>query len=123
VGGHAVAFHGYPRTTGDIDIFVEATEENGGKLAAALADFGFASMGLTARDFLEPDITVQLGYPPHRIDLMTSISGVSFPEAWESRVTATLDGVTIPYIGKAPLLANKAASGRVKDLADRDQLS
>lgn len=122
VGGHAVAYHGYPRTTGDIDVFLDATEENGARVVAALADFGFASMGLKAADFLAPDIIIQLGYPPNRIDRMTSITGVAFGDAWASRVTETLEGVTIPYIGKDLLLVNKAATGRTKDRADLDEL-
>ena len=123
VGGYAVAFHGHPRMTGDIDFFVERSEENARKLAAVLTEFGFAGLGLTASDFLEPETIVQLGYPPNRIDLVTSISGVAFAQAWERRVGEEVDGVVMPFLGREDLLANKAASGRPKDLADLDALS
>ena len=78
VGGYAVAYHGHPRATGDIDFVVEVSEENARKLEAVLLDFGFGGLGLTAADFLQPGIVVQLGYPPNRIDLLTTISGASF---------------------------------------------
>jgi Nucleotidyltransferase of unknown function (DUF6036) len=106
VGGYAVAYHGYPRATGDIDLFVEVSQENARKLIAVLGEFGFASLGLTEKDFLVPGSIIQLGYPPNRIDLVTSISGVTFF-----------------VVDKQTLMANKAASGRPKDLADLDALS
>jgi hypothetical protein len=123
VGGYAVAYHGYPRATGDIDFFVEVSEENAAKLAAALIDFGFGDLGLTAQDFLESGKIIQLGYPPNRIDLLTSISGVSFAEAWDDRVTDELDGLPVNFIGRRMLLTNKAAAGRPQDKADLDSLS
>ncbi len=118
VGGYAVAYHGYPRATGDIDIFVEASEENAAKLEKVLAGFGFGSLGLTTRDFLEPDTIIQLGYPPNRIDLVTSISGVTFADAWEHRICDSAEGLQMVFVDRQTLLANKAASGRPKDLAD-----
>jgi hypothetical protein len=118
-----VAYHGYPRTTGDIDFFVEVSEENAHKLVAVLGQFGFASLGLTAKDFLEPGTIIQLGYPPNRIDLVTSISGVTFSEAWEHRVCDRVEGLTMVFVDKPTHLANKAASGRPKDLADLHALS
>jgi len=117
-GGHAVAFHGHPRMTGAIDVFVEVSEENAGKIEAVLAEFGFASLGLSAKDFLEPRTIVQLGYPPDRIDVLTSLSGVSFDEAWARRVTTVVEGLPLSFIGRDDLIANKAATGRPKDLAD-----
>ena len=123
VGGYAVAYHGYPRATGDIDVFVEASRENACKLIAVLASFGFASLGLTSQDFLEPGTIVQLGYPPNRIDLVTTISGVTFAEAWERRVCHETGGLTMVFVDKETLKANKAAAGRPKDLADLDALS
>jgi hypothetical protein len=123
VGGYAVAYHGYPRMTGDIDFFLEVSEENAAKLEAVLSDFGFGGLGLTAQDFLEPGKIIQLGHPPNRIDLLTSISGVSFAEAWEDRVADELDGLPVNFIGRQALLTNKAASGRPKDRADLDSLS
>lgn len=123
VGGYAVAYHGYPRLTGDIDFFVEVSEGNARKLEAVLIDFGFAELGLTASDFLTPGQIIQLGYPPHRIDIVTALSGVEFAEAWKERTAGELGGVPAKFIGKKALLANKAASGRPKDLADLDALS
>ena len=123
VGGHAVAYHGYPRTTGEIDFFVEVSEENAAKLEKVLAAFGFGSLGLTAKDFLEPGTIIQPGYPPNRIDLVTSISGVTFAEAWERRDCARVEGLPMIFVDRQTLLANKAASGRPKDLADIAALS
>jgi hypothetical protein len=122
VGGYAVAFHGYPRTTGDIDFFVDVSEDNAGKLIAVLEAFGFASLGLTKQDFLEPGTIIQLGHPPNRIDLVTSISGIRFEDAWQHRVSFEVEGVSLLVIDKPTLMANKAASGRPKDLADLDAL-
>jgi predicted nucleotidyltransferase len=122
VGGHAVAFHGHPRFTGDIDIFVRATESNAQRLNAALAAFGFGDLGFDDATWLAPERIVQLGRPPNRIDLLTSISGVTFDEAWAGRVTAQLDGLEVPLIGLDALLVNKRASGRAKDLADLEEL-
>ncbi|HZP83000.1 MAG TPA: hypothetical protein VFB21_15275 [Chthonomonadaceae bacterium] len=123
VGGYAVAYHGYPRLTGDIDFCVEVSEENAHNLEAVLTDFGFAGLGLTASDFLTPGQIIQLGYPPHRIDIVTALSGVDFAEAWKERTAGELGGIPVHFIGKTALLANKAASGRPKDLADLDALS
>lgn len=123
VGGHAVAFHGYPRVTGDIDFLLRSTPENADRMLRVLEDFGFGDLGLTATDFTAPGRVVQLGHPPNRIDLMTSISGLSFEEAWEGRVAGTLDGLPVWFLGKSALLRNKRASGRARDLADLEALS
>ena len=123
VGGYAVAYHGFPRTTGDIDFFVEVSPENARKLESVLIDFGFGDVGLTATDFLLSGMIFQLGYPPNRIDLLTAISGLEFADAWASRERAEIDGLEIPFIGKAALLANKAATGRPKDLVDIGRLT
>jgi hypothetical protein len=122
VGGHAVAFHGFPRYTGDIDFFVRPTEENGARLMAVLKDFGFAQVALTGADFSQPGRVVQLGLPPNRIDLLTGISGVTFEEAWATRVDASLDGLPTPFLGRAALLENKRRAGRPKDTADLAEL-
>lgn len=123
VGGHAVAFHGYPRFTGDIDLFVRPTPDNAERVLAALVAFGFGNVGLDVASLTQPDKVIQLGRPPNRIDLLTSISGVSFEQAWKERVAASLDGIPVHFIGKDSLLTNKRASGRVKDLADVDVLA
>ena len=123
VGGYAVAFHGHPRTTGDIDLFIEISEENASKLERVMGEFGFGGLGLTTKDFLESGTIIQLGYSPNRIDLVTSISGVTFAEAWKHRVCDHVEGLTLVFVDKKTLLANKKASGRPKDLADLDALT
>ena len=118
VGGYALAFHGAPRFTEDIDFLVRITPENAERIEAALADFGFQSIGITKSDFLESDQVIQLGRPPHRIDLLTSISGVSWDEAWKTRQEVQFGGHTLYAISRAQLIQNKRASGRLQDLAD-----
>jgi hypothetical protein len=109
VGGHAVAFHGHPRFTGDIDFLIRASDQNATRLLNALRAFGFGD---------KSGNVVQLGRPPNRIDLLTSISGVEFDDAWSSRVQAELDGLPVSFLGWQSLIENKQASGRPKDLAD-----
>ena len=118
VGAHALAAHAEPRFTGDLDVFVEPTKANATRLLAALAEFGFGTVGLTAEDFTRPDRVAQLGYPPVRIDLLTSISAVTFPEAWKGRVATRLGGLDVAVLGVRELVKNKRAAGRPKDLAD-----
>jgi hypothetical protein len=118
VGAHALAAHGAPRFTGDLDLLVERSAENAGRLLGALERFGFGGLGLTVRDFTRPSRVAQLGRPPVRIDILTSLSGVSFAAAWRGRVEAELGGVTIAVLGLAELRRNKRAAGRPKDLAD-----
>jgi hypothetical protein len=122
VGAYAVGYHGHPRTTGDMDVFIEVSDANARQIEAALSAFGFSSLGLTAKDFLEPDTIVQMGLPPNRIDLVTGIDGVEFEEAWASRVDDTLDGVPVHLISKELLIRNKRAAGRPKDVADAHAL-
>src|SRR5579871_714865 len=107
VGGYAVAYHGYPRTTGDIDFFVEISAENAHRIKSVIDDFGFGSLGLTTDDFLQANKVIQLGYPPNRIDIITTISGVTFAQAWADRVEDELDGIKVAFIGKKTLLTNK----------------
>lgn len=123
VGGHAVAFHGFPRYTGDIDFFVRRSADNASKILEALKRFGFANTGVTPESFLEPGQVLQLGRPPNRIDILTSIDGVSFDEAWAKRLDAEFDGLTVPILSLEDLIANKAASGRPKDLGDLSKLA
>jgi hypothetical protein len=122
VGAHAVAYHGHPRFTGDLDLLVRSDAENAGRIMAALRAFGFGASGLAKEDFLKRQRIVQLGRPPNRIDLITSISGVDFEDVWRTRVTGTLDGIPVAFIGREALLANKRATGRTKDLADVEAL-
>lgn len=121
VGAHALAFHAKPRYTKDLDVFVDASPENAARIVAALDAFGFGGLGITAADFAEHRI-VQLGQPPNRIDLMTSIDGITFEEAWAGRVEGTYEGERVFFIGKPDLIRNKAASRRPQDLADLDLL-
>ena len=114
VGAHAVAFHGHPRATQDMDLLVRPSIENGQRIVETLKDFGF---GDTA-----PDRRIQLGRPPNRIDLLTGIFGLSFDEAWSSRVPARLDGLDVFVIGREALIKNKRATGRTQDLADVEKL-
>lgn len=123
VGAHALAYHARPRYTKDLDIFVNPTQENAERVLSALSDFGFGEVGIAATDLSTSGRIIQLGFPPNRIDLMTAISGVSFPEAWRSRVSALVLGVEFPVIGREALIANKQASGRAQDLADLESLA
>jgi hypothetical protein len=118
VGGYAVAVHGHPRYTGDLDIWIWTGSENADDLLSALADFGFASVGLTSADFTEPDRVIQLGYPPVRIDLLTSIDGVDFESCFARRIEVPLGDLSVPFIALDDLRTNKAASGRPQDRAD-----
>ena len=122
VGGYAVALHGYPRYTKDIDIWVEMTAENAAKITKALDQFGFGSLGLTASDFTVPDQMLQLGSPPERIDILTTLPGVEFSECYPSRTTVELNGVSVNFIDLENLKKNKKATGRHQDLADLENL-
>ena len=125
VGAYALSFHGAPRASGDIDIFVRPSADNAARIWKALVEFGapVASVGVVQADFEKPDLVYQIGLPPRRIDLLTSISGVSFDEAWSSRVPAEVSGRVVHFIGREMFLRNKQAAGRPKDLADAARLS
>ncbi len=121
VGAHALAVHGIPRGTQDLDVWIERSAANAARAWQALAAFGapLASIDVTQADFENPDVVVQLGLPPNRIDLMTGISGVAdFSEAWSRRIEGLVRGRPMPFLGRADLIANKRAAGRPKDLAD-----
>jgi hypothetical protein len=122
VGGHAVAFHGHPRFTGDIDFLLSPTPGNAARVLACLHEFGFADLTLTEAELVTPGRVIQLGRAPNRIDLLTSISGVSYDEAWQGRVAGELDGLPVSYLGLEALLRNKRAAGRSKDAADVEQI-
>jgi hypothetical protein len=122
VGGQAVIAHGYPRLTKDMDLWVRPTAANGARVMAALAAFGAAPRDLSADQFENPRTLLMLGREPFRIDILTDIPGVTFDEAWAARIHVTLDGVRVPVIGKAELIKNKRAVGRLQDLADVDEL-
>ncbi len=122
VGGYAVALHGHPRYTKDLEIWVECNLQNAQALIKALSQFGMGSLGLSEQDFLTPDQVVQLGYPPEKIDILVSISGVEFTECFSKRVEVSLDGVVVSFIDLEHLKLNKKASGRMQDLADLENL-
>ncbi len=123
VGAYAMAYHARPRYTDDIDILVHRSPANAARIEGVIRAFGFTSLGLTAADFQRENQVVQLGHPPNRIDILTTISGVSFEEAWQARQFGDLDGVTVPFLSKDCLVRNKMASGRDKDLEDLKRLS
>jgi len=124
VGAHAMAVHGVPRATGDLDVWIAADPANAQRVWEALLRFGapVADVGVRREDLTRADAVVQIGLPPRRIDLLTSISGVGFDEAWPGRVTHEVAGLTIPFLGRADLVRNKRATGRAKDLADLEAL-
>ena len=118
VGAHAVAFHAKPRYTKDLDLLLEPSEENARRALLALTDFGFGSMGIAVADLANPGRVLQLGQPPNRIDLLTSIDGVTFEEVWQGRVPGSYGAASVAYIGRRELIRNKRAAGRPQDLAD-----
>ena len=122
VGAFAVAWYGYPRFTADLDILVRPDGSNAARVMGALRRFGFGSLGIEASDLIATGQVVQLGVKPNRIDLLTSISGVDFEEAWQGRMEGTLDGVPVTYIGRTALIRNKESTGRAKDLGDAEEL-
>lgn len=123
VGGYAMAFHGKPRFTGDLDVWIDISEDNSLKMVSVINDFGFASLGFTDKDFSKPNLINQIGYPPLRIDILTSIDGVKFEEAYSEKLEIQLDeGTNVYYIGLDELIKNKKASGRKIDIADVSDL-
>lgn len=122
VGGYALAFHGAPRYTGDIDIFIKSDKNNAKRIINVLKDFGFSTLELSIEDFQKEDNVIQLGLPPVRIDIITSISGVSWTQAEASKERGEYGDVPVFYLGKDQYLANKRATGRAKDIADIEAL-
>jgi len=122
VGAHALAFHGYPRFTGDLDLLVRPTDDNAERIVHALEDFGFVDLGLAVSDFTRPDAVVQLGHPPARVDILTAITGVSWDDASAGSIEVTLGEYPVPVLGLRELIANKRSTGRTRDLADLEAL-
>jgi len=122
IGGYAVGYHGYPRATGDMDLWVNPTPDNAARIVNALAAFGFSAAAVSAELFLRPDQIVRMGVPPMRIELLTTISGVDFHACYARRKTEVLDGVETPIISLQDLRLNKQACGRLKDLSDLENL-
>jgi predicted nucleotidyltransferase len=122
IGGHAVIYHGYVRSTAAMDVWVGRGPENAARVAAALRDFGLDLPDVSADLFADPDTVVQFGYPPFRIDLLTDLTGLTFDESYAARVTDVIDGVEVPIISLEHLKTNKRATGRHRDLADLENL-
>ena len=122
VGGYALAYHGAPRYTGDIDIYVKPDSQNAEQIMKALADFGFGSVGLTVEDFENPDNVIQLGVPPVRVDIITSISGILWKDASLGCIDGKYGDVPVKYIGLNEFIINKRTIGRKKDLSDLEAL-
>ena len=122
VGGYAVAFHGHPRYTKDIDIWILMDKSNAENILKTLVEFGFSDLGITEGDLVSPEVVIQLGYPPNRIDLITEVSGLTFKDCYEKRVIVDVEGVKINFIDLESLKKNKKSSGRYQDLADLESL-
>lgn len=124
VGAHALSVHGIPRATGDLDVWIRPDAENATRLMTALERFGAPSdeLNISAADFTKPDVVVQLGIPPYRIDILTSISGVEFDAAWTDQAKGEIAGVVVPVLGRRAFVINKRAAGRTKDSADLEAL-
>ena len=123
VGGYAVAFHGHPRYTKDLDVWIELSPDNAGRILKALGKFGFGSLDLKPDDFLEKDRIIQLGFPPNRIDILTTLIDLEFEECYKSRVQVEIKGLPINFIDIENLKKNKLATGRTQDLADVENLA
>jgi hypothetical protein len=122
VGSYALAHYGAPRYTGDIDLYVKPAPENAEKIISSLNDFGFASLNLSAEDFCVTQQIVQLGHPPVRIDIITSITGVEWEEAWDNKISGKYGDIPVFFLGRDEYIANKRATGRKKDIADLEAI-
>lgn len=124
VGAHAMAVHGVPRATGDLDVWLDCDEGNAGRAWAALESFGApaAAMGVSREDLCTPGMVVQIGLPPRRIDLLTQVTGLRFADAWADRTVHAVGDLDVPFLGRRSLLANKRATNRAKDRADLEML-
>jgi hypothetical protein len=123
VGAYALALHGRPRATGDLDLWVDATAGNAARVMEALAAFGAPLADVTAADFSRTGVTYQIGVPPGRIDVLTELTGLSFADAWPDRQRGAFGDIQVDYIGRAAFIRNKRATGRLKDLADIDGMT
>ena len=118
VGAYALALHGRPRATGDLDLWIDATPENADRVMRALASFGAPLEEISAADFAREGVTYQMGMPPGRIDLLTELTGITFADAWDDRLRRSFGDVEVDFIGRAAFIRNKRATGRPKDLGD-----
>ena len=122
VGAYALAVHGRPRATADLDVWVDATADNAARIMHALADFGAPLDGVREAEFATPGIVFQMGLPPYRIDVLTELTGLAFDEAWPGRVEAPVGPLSAPFIGREAFIRNKRATGRIRDLSDVESL-
>ena len=122
VGGYAVAYHGYPRYTGDLDVFVEASSENAARLVEVYGEFGFDRSALKPAMFIVPDNVVRIGHEPVRLEVLTSITGVAFADAYVRRIEVEVNGLSVPFMSLVDLIKNKLATGRGKDRVDAETL-
>ena len=122
VGAYALAVHGRPRATGDLDVWVEATADNASRVMRALLEFGAPLQDLDESDFASPGVTYQIGIPPGRIDILTELTGITFAEAWPQRLRRPFGDVDVDFIGRHAFIRNKRATGRAKDLGDIEGL-
>lgn len=122
VGAHALAAHGVPRATGDLDIWIQPTPDNAARVFEALRSFGAALFDLSSDDLSKPDTVFQIGLPPSRIDILSTIAGVDFDDAWARRIEVTIGDLHVGVIGRTDFIANKRASGRPRDLLDLELL-
>jgi hypothetical protein len=122
VGAYALALHGRPRATGDLDIWIDATPENASRVMRALAAFGAPCTDIHEADFARPGVTYQIGVAPGRIDILTELTGITFRETWPSRIRRPFGVVDVDFIGREAFIRNKRAIGRAKDLADIEGL-
>ena len=122
IGAFSVAYYGYVRSTGDLDIWLECSESNSKNVIKALEKFGFADVGISEKDFQEQDTVIQLGFPPYRIDLLTSADGLNFDKCYENRSVHQIDDKPVNFISKVDLIINKRTTGRTKDMLDLENL-
>lgn len=122
VGAYALGVHGRPRATGDLDVWVDPTPENAGNIMAALEQFGAPMSEVSTEDFSRPGIVFQMGLPPLRIDVLTELSGLTFAEAWSTRMRAAFGPLVVDVIGREAFIKNKRATGRARDLGDIEAL-
>jgi hypothetical protein len=123
VGAYALAIHGRPRATGDLDVWIEPTPENAERVMTALAHFGAPMTQISASDFAQPGVVYQIGVPPGRIDILTELTGMTFADAWPDRIRRPFGGVDVDFIGREAFIRNKRATGRAKDLGDIEGLT
>jgi predicted nucleotidyltransferase len=122
IGGYALAFHGKPRHTGDLDIWIDISDNNAQKMLNVINDFGMASLGMRKTDFLQKGIITQIGYPPLRIDILNEIDGVDFKDAYPNKLVIDVDDLPVNYIGLDDFIKNKQVSGRHQDISDVNEL-